>query len=222
MFAILRSKAYDVECSRLKDLMSQNTSIGEQRTGSRDDLATAIVAVAASARQRQIALGVLILFLFIAIENAPFSRIELGPAHSFVSIIEALMCAANLLTAVFLFVQYSIYPERALLVLAGGFVFGGLFALLHTLAFPSAHGSAVLIGDTLNSPTWLFGFWQTAFPLAIIAYALSKGRGDPVKRPGRAIRIEVGATIACVFVVTTALTWVATAGPDICHPFINL
>jgi len=122
------------------------------------------------------------------------------------------MCTANLLTAVFLLVQYSLYPQRALLVLAGGFVCSGLFALLHTLAFPSAHASAVQIGDKLSSPMWLFVFWQTTFALAVLIYALSKDAGTPVNQPGRSTRVEVGVAIACVVMVTGALTWGATAG----------
>jgi two-component sensor histidine kinase len=190
--------------------MLQKTSIGDS-PGSRDDLATSITTIPANARQRAVALRVLIFLVVIAAANAPFSLIPLGPAHSFLPVIQAVMCTANLLTAVFLLVQYSLYPQRALLALAGGFVFGGLFALLHTLAFPSAHASAVQIGDKLNSPTWLFAFWQITFALAVIVYARTKD-AQPFNQSGRSTGVEVGVTIACVLMVTGALTWVATAG----------
>src|SRR6516225_3471223 len=153
--------------------MLQKTSIGHQRPGSRDDLAASITAIPANARQRKVALGALIFLVVIAVVNAPFSLILLDRAHSFIPVIQSLMCAANLLTAVFLLVQYSLYPQPALLALAGGFVFSGLFALLHTLAFPAAHSSSVLIGDKISSPMWLFDFWQTTFALAVIIYARS-------------------------------------------------
>jgi Membrane-associated sensor, integral membrane domain len=191
--------------------MLEKTSIGDHRPGSRDDLATSITAIPANARQRKLALRVFFLLVVIAVVNAPFSLIPLGPAHSYIPVIQAVMCAANLLTAVFLLVQYSLYPQHALLALAGGFVFSGLFALLHSLAFPSPHGD-VLIGDKLDSPTWLFVFWQTTFALSVIIYALSKYAGEPVNQSGRSTRVEVGVAIACVVMVTGALTWVATAG----------
>jgi two-component sensor histidine kinase len=190
--------------------MLQKTSIGDS-PGSLDDLATSITVIPANARQRTVARRVFIFLVVIAAANAPFSLTPLGPAHSFVPVIQAVMFTANLLTAVFLFVQYALYPQRALLALASGFVFSGLFALLQALAFPSAHASAVQIGDKLNSPTWLFVFWQTTFPLAVIIYALSKAT-QPLNQSGRSTRVEVGVTIACVFMVTGALTWVATAG----------
>jgi two-component sensor histidine kinase len=192
--------------------MLQKTSIGDQRPGSRDDLATSITAIPANARQRKLALGVLIFLVVIAVVNAPLSLISLGPAHSFIPVIQTVMCTANLLIAVFLFVHYSLYPQHALLVLAGGFVFSGLFALMHTLAFPSAHAGDVLFGDSVDSPTWLFNLWQTTFPLAVIIYALSKDAGKPVNQSGRSTGVEVAVAIAGVVMVTGALTWVATEG----------
>jgi two-component sensor histidine kinase len=192
--------------------MLQRTSIDDQRRGSRDDLAASITAIPASARQRKLAFRVFIFLVVIAVVNAPFSLLPLGPVHGYIPDIQTLMCAANLLTAVFLFVQYSLYPQRALLALAGGFVFSGLFALTHTLAFPSTHAGDVLIGDQINSPPWLFAFWQIAFALAVIIYALSKDRGEFASQSGRSTTVDVGITIACVVMVTGALTWVATAG----------
>jgi two-component sensor histidine kinase len=205
--------------------MLQKTPIGDQRSGPRDDLATSITAIPASARQCKIALSVFIFLVVIAAVNAPFSLIQLGPGHSFVPVIQTLMCAANLLTAVFLLVQYALYPQRALLALAGGFMFSGLFALMHTLAFPSTHTGDFLIGDKLNSPTWLLVFWQTTFALAVITYALSKDAGKPVNQSGRSTGVEVGVTIACVVMVAAALTWVATEGvgylPPVHHTLIQ-
>src|SRR5262249_34552627 len=70
-----------------------------------------------------------------------------------------------------------------------------------------------LIGDELNSAGWLFVFWQTVFPLSVIAYTLLKdappvGADASVRSPGTII----GGTIACVVTATAALTWLATAG----------
>ncbi len=187
-------------------------TIGDQRPGSSDDLATSITVIPANARQRKTALSVFVLLVVIAVANAPFSLIPLGHAHSYVPIIQAVMCIANLLTALFLLVQYSLYPQHALLALAGGFMFSGLFALMHVLAFPSAHAGDVLIGDKLSSPTWLFAFWQASLPLAVIIYALWKDGRKPLKQSRRSTGVEIGVTIACVLMVTGALTWVATAG----------
>jgi signal transduction histidine kinase len=195
--------------------MLQKTSfIGEPDVGSRDDFPIVITAMPANARQRKIAFGAFIFIVVIAVANAPFAHIQLGHVHYFVPVVQTAMCIANLLTAVFLFTQYSMYPQRALLALAGGFTFSGLFAILHTIAFPAAHSATTLIGDKLNSPTWLFTCWQVTFSLAVIVYALSKDGSEPINRVGRSTRADIGVTIVCVAIATAALTWVATAGVE--------
>jgi membrane-associated PAP2 superfamily phosphatase len=93
---------------------------------------------------------------------------RLARVGAFVPVIQTVMCMADLLTAVLLFAQYSVYPERALLALGGGFVFSGLLAIERALALPGAYAPAGLIGDGLNSASWLFVFWRTSFPLAVI------------------------------------------------------
>jgi two-component sensor histidine kinase len=98
------------------------------------------------------------------------------------------------------------------LVLAGGFVFSGLFAFLQTLTFSNAYVPGVLIGDTLNSPGWLFVCWHTMFPLAVILYALTKDAGESVNRTDRSASSTIGVTVACVVAVVAGLTWGATAG----------
>jgi signal transduction histidine kinase len=195
--------------------MLQKTSfVGEPDVGSRDDFPIAITAMPANARQRKIALCVFIISVVILLVNVPFAHIQLGHVHYFIPIVQTAICIANLLTAVFLFTQYAMYPQRALLVLAGGFISSGLFAFLYTVAFPAANGAATLIGDKVNSPTWLYASWQATFSLAVIVYALSKDRGEVDNRAGRPIWTDIGVTIACVAIATAALTWIATAGVE--------
>jgi hypothetical protein len=161
--------------------MSWKTSIGA--LGLHDGFAT-IAALPANAWQRKIALRAFIILLVIAVVNVPLSDIQLGRNDYFVPFIHTAMFLAYLLTAAFLFAQYSIYPRRALLFVAGGFICSGLVAVVHLFSFPSASGSTVLIGDELNSPTWLISCWQTIFPLTVIAYALSKNESEAADRSG--------------------------------------
>jgi len=192
--------------------MLHKTSIGDKGAGSHHDLSIVIAAMPATGRQRKIAVGALVALVIIVAATLPLAHIELPRVNSFVPITETAICIASLLTAAFLFAQYSVYPERALLVLAGGFIFNGLFAFLHVLAFPGVYGPASLIGDGSNSLSWLFNFWNTLFPAAIIVYALAKDRAALVNRSIRSIRIDIGITVACVVVATAALAWAATSG----------
>jgi two-component sensor histidine kinase len=198
--------------------MLPKTSIDEEGAGSHHDLSTVVAAMPASGRQGKIAIGALIVLLIIVAATLPLAHIQFPRITSFVPIVETAICLASLLTAVFLFAQYSIYPQGALLALAGGFVFNGLFAFVHILAFPGAYGAASLIGDGTNTLSWLFNFWNILFPANIIVYALSKDAGAAVNRSLRSIWVDIGVIVACVVVVTAALTWVAASGLEYLPP----
>jgi two-component sensor histidine kinase len=192
--------------------MLQKTSIGDKDAGSHRDLSIVIATMPATSRQHKIAIGALIVLVVIVAATLPLVHNQFPRIHSFIPIIETTICLTNLLTAAFLFAQYSVYPQRALLVLAGGFVFNGLFAFLHILAFPGVYGSGSLIGHGMDSLSWLFNFWTTLFPITVIVYALSKDADAAIDRSIRSISGDIAVTIACVVLATAALTWIATSG----------
>jgi two-component sensor histidine kinase len=192
----------------------KKSSNGDLSAGTRDDFPVVVTTMPANARHYKIASGGLIVLIVLLTIVMPFAAIPLRRVDAFTPVIQTLICVANLLTATFLFAHYWIQPQRALLALASGFVFSGLFAFLQTLAFPDAYGPGVLIGDQLSSAVWLFVFWHTVFPLAVIVYTLSKDSGDAVQRPSRSTGVTIGITIACVVTATAGLSWVATAGAE--------
>jgi two-component sensor histidine kinase len=168
----------------------------------------------ATARHYKIAYGGFIILLVLVAIVTPFANVPLRRVDAFTPVTQTVMCITNLLTATFLFAHYWLQPQRALLALASGFLSSGLFAFMQTLAFPDAYGPGVLIGDPLNSAGWLYTFWHTAFPVAVIVYTLSKNAGDAVQRCSRATGAIIGSTIACVVMVTAGLSWVAVAGAE--------
>jgi Membrane-associated sensor, integral membrane domain len=194
-------------------LQKTSTPISAASPNWRPEFAIVITALPATGRQRKVALGAIITMAVIFAITLPFANVHLVRIEAFVLATQSVMCAADLLTAALLFSQYSVYPQRALLVLASGYVFSGLFAFLEACAFPGvfARNSLIYFGDELNSTAWLFTFWHTVFPLAGIVYALSKAAGA-ADRSGEQIRTIIGVTVACVVTATAALTWLATAG----------
>jgi PAS domain S-box-containing protein len=179
-------------------------------TSSRHEFPVVIAAMPANAQQRKIAFGALAILVVLIALTIPFAKIELARVDAFVPVVQTVMCVAHLLTAVFLFAQYSVYPQRAVLVLASGFVFSGLFAFVQTLAFPGAYSPDGLIGDGDNSAGWLFMFWHTTFPLTVIFYTLSKDTGAATHRFDASTRVTIIVAIACVVMATAGLTLVAT------------
>ena len=189
----------------------QKTSVGNRVGSDADDFPIVITTMPANARQHRIAFrGFAILVVVVAI--VMLANIQTARVDAFVPVVQTMMCIADLLTAAFLFAQFSVQPQRALLALASGFVSSGLFAFLQTLAFPGAYGPGVLIGDELSSAGWLFLSWHTIFPLAAIVYVVLKDAGEATNRSRRSTRSAIGLAIACAVAVTAGLTWGATAG----------
>jgi PAS domain S-box-containing protein len=206
----LRDHEAFVEVDIPEKRLMQRIRVGDPDTDSRHNFPLVIVTMPATARQGKIAFSTLVVLAVILAVTIPFANIELARVDAFVPVVQSVMCVADLLTAMFLFAQYTVYPQRAVLVLAGGFVSSGLFAFVQTLAFPGAYTPAGLIGDGDNSAAWLFQFWHSTFPLAVIVYTLSKDAGAAAIRSGPSTGVTVVLTIACVVTATAGLTLVAT------------
>jgi signal transduction histidine kinase len=178
------------------------------------DFPLVIATMPASQRQREVAISVVVLLVLAAAVIAPFATVQAARVDAFIPVLQTVLCAADVITATLLFSQYSIQPQRALLVLASGYIFSGSFAFLQTLAFPGAYAPAGLIGDEFNTPGWLFVLWNTTFPLAILIYALSKNAHPAAALAARSTSATIGFTVAFVLVAIAGLTWIVAAKPD--------
>ncbi|EHR03210.1 MASE4 domain-containing protein [Bradyrhizobium sp. WSM471] len=172
----------------------------------------------ASPRQKAWAVGVAVLLIVAAASIAPFATIQLGQINGFVPVLQTALGLAEFITAALLFAQFAIQPQRALLALASGYVFSGSFAFLQTLAFPNGYAPAGVIGDGLNSPAWLYVFWHTAFPAAILVYGFTKDHST-VGRPGRPARASIAFAISCIAIAIAGLAWLVTAKAELLPSF---
>ena len=154
--------------------------------------------------------GVAILLTVAAAVIAPFANIQLGRVDAFIPVLQTVVCVFDLVTAIFVFAQFSVQPQLALLALASGYTFSGAFAFLQTLAFPGGYAPAGLIGDRLNTPAWIYGLWHITFPSAILVYALSKDTIGVGMVPGRSTKATIVSTVAIVFALIAGLTWIVT------------
>jgi signal transduction histidine kinase len=179
---------------------------------SRQDFPIVIASMPASAQERRLAFGLIMLLCAILAIVAPFANVQLGRIDAFVPTVQTVMCVVDLITAAFLFAQYSVLPKPALLALASGYVFTALFAFIQTLAFPRAYSANGLIGDGINSPAWLFVLWHTSFSLSVIVYALLKDVDEPARVSRTSAAVTIAFALACIVAVTAALMWVVTAG----------
>jgi signal transduction histidine kinase len=172
-----------------------------------------IASMPISAQQRRIAFGIVIFLSVVFAAVLPFASLQVGRIDPFIPVVQSIICVTDLITAVLLFAQYLIQPQRSLLALASGYICSGLFAFLQTLEFPGAYGATGLLGGGPSVAAWFSNFWRMTFALAVIAYALLKDANDTAGQftkdePSRAIAI----TIACALAVTAGLTYLGTAG----------
>ena len=139
---------------------------------------------------------------------APFASIQLGRVDGFVTAVLAIVFVTDLAVTVLLFSQFAVVRSRALLLLASAYLFSALMVAMHALAFPGAFTPAGLLGGLQTSP-WLYVFWHAGLPVAVIAYALLKDRGDEdavVVPPTTAVAVAAAAVAGLVI----ALTWSAS------------
>jgi signal transduction histidine kinase len=185
------------------------------------DFPLVIASMPVTAQHRRMAVGVVILLIVAAAIIAPFASIQLGRADAFIPVLQTVLSVADLITAVLLFAQYSIQPQRALLALASAYIFSSSFAFLQTLAFPGGYAPAGLIGDGPNSPAWIYVLWHTSFPAAILVYALIKDTSGADKLPARSTTATILFTVAGVIATIAALTWIVTTKTEYIPSFFT-
>jgi signal transduction histidine kinase/CheY-like chemotaxis protein len=160
----------------------------------------------------RLALGVVAISVVMFLAALPFAKVPLTPLWPFIPIYQSALIVNDLITAVVLFGQFAILRSRALLVLAGGYLFTAAMAALHMLTFPGLFAATGLLGAGPQSTAWLFMFWHGGFPLCVVVYALLEPTTRETEVPSRRPGIAVVFTVAAVLIAAGALTLLATAG----------
>src|SRR5215213_2603691 len=163
--------------------------------------------------QRRLARAFLLGLLIILLGTWPFAALKLPEVDAFVPSLAAALFVSDCVTAALLFAQFSILRQWALLVIASGYLFSGLIVVAHALTFPGAFTATGVLGSGLQSAVWLYWFWHSGLPIAIIGYVLLKDT-DRVSDV-RFTRQAVGSSIAGVLALGTALFRFVTQHEDL-------
>jgi signal transduction histidine kinase/ActR/RegA family two-component response regulator len=158
--------------------------------------------------ERRLALAVVVASAAIFLALVPFAKVPLGPLGAFIPMYQSALALNDLITAALLFGQFNVARSRALLALAGGYLFTAVMAVLHMLTFPGLFAPSGLLGAGPQTTAWLFMFWHGGFPLCVAAYALLKNTTHEILRP----RLAIVGSIVAVPVAAGGLTLLATAG----------
>jgi signal transduction histidine kinase len=170
----------------------------------------------AGARERRLALGALAVSTVVFVAAAPFAKLQLTAIPAFLPAYQAALILNELLTALLLFGQFYILRSRALLFLAGAYLFSALMAVSHALSFPGLFFATGLLGAGPQTTAWIYFLWHAGFPLLVIVYALAP---PEAKQPGHP-RLAIVGCMAAGIALAAGLTLFTTAGHDLLPPIM--
>ena len=172
----------------------------------------------ATLQQRRFVLVATLSLLVACALATPFANVPLSRFNAFIPSIDALIFVNDLITAVLLYAQYSIFPSRAILALASGYLFTALIVIPHALTFPGAFAPTGLLGASLQSSVWLYFFWHLGSAAAVLSYACLKNGDHPNGGDDASIRSAINWSVAIVLALVCGLTWLAVAGDRFLPP----
>jgi signal transduction histidine kinase len=176
-----------------------------------DDPKIALINLPPTSKQNWSAVAVVAILLVALGIVTPFAATPLPRFAAFIPFLNATILVTDLITAILLFAQFSIYRSRALLVLAGGYFFTAMIVIPHALTFPGAFSPTGLLGAGLQTTAWLYTFWHLGFPVALLIYAWLK---DEKYTMQGSIRSIIGWCVVITISLVCGLVWVATAGDE--------
>jgi signal transduction histidine kinase len=165
--------------------------------------------IPAGSADRRLAFAVVLVSVAIFVALVPFAKAPLEKVWPFIPIYQSALALSDVVTAILLLGQFRFLRSRALLILAGGYLFTAIMAALHMLTFPGLFGPAGLLGAGPQTTAWMFMFWHAGFPVCVVSYALVKNtRADVTSRP----RVAMAEGVVAVVAAATGVTVLATTG----------
>src|SRR6185369_10176734 len=111
----------------------------------------------------------------------PLAGVPLPPVPAFVASYQSALAINDLITAVLLFSQFAISRSRAVLLLASGYLFTAMAAIVHALTFPGLFAPGGLLGAGSQTTVWLYMIWHGVFPLLVLGYSLLTESGSRIR-----------------------------------------
>src|SRR5438270_5893799 len=150
----------------------------------------------ASSRDRRVALAVVGVSAVLFACAVPFATVPLTPVPAFVASYQSMLALNDLITAILLYSQFGLLRSRALLLLASGYLFTAVAAIVHLLTYPGVFAPAGLLGAGPQTTAWLYIVWHGGFPLLVLGYALLKEKDGGAKIQGSVGRANLGSILA--------------------------
>jgi PAS domain S-box-containing protein len=174
-----------------------------------DDRSIFLSTLPATSRDRTIAIGVVLVSAIFFATTLPFSRVPLPAIPAFVASYQSALAINDLITTILLLSQFSLLRSRALLLLASGYLFTAVAAVVHGLTFPNLFSAGGLLNAGPQTTAWLYMVWHGGFPLFVLGYALLKDKDGGSEIKGSVGQAIVWAVIA-VFAAMAAVIYLVT------------
>lgn len=163
-------------------------------------------------------IAIISMIVFVCL--APFAKVQLPIVPAFIPTYESALLICDLITATLLFGQFSLLRSRALLVLAGAYLFSGLMAIPHALTFPGVFSPTGLLGAGTHTTSWIYISWHVIFPLIVIAYASIKNKQQLISE-AISSREAIAWTVVAAAGTTLTLSLITILGQDYLPPILN-
>ncbi|HEY1435980.1 MAG TPA: MASE4 domain-containing protein, partial [Casimicrobiaceae bacterium] len=173
-----------------------------------------LVDLPAGQTQRRTAFAVALVLSGSAVVAAPFASVQLRQFEAFIPVSQTFIFVNDLITSVLLIAQFVIVRWRAILVLASGYLFTALIDVTQLLTFPGTFTPTGLLGAGLQTTGWLYEFWHSGFPIAVILYVVLKNQAPENRVSHKSARAAVAISVAVVIGMVLGLSWLATAGEE--------
>jgi PAS domain S-box-containing protein len=174
-----------------------------------DDRNIFLSTLPASPRDRKIAVTVVCGSAIFFAATLPFARVPLPPAPAFVASYQSALAVSDLITTILLLSQFALLRSRALLVLAGGYLFTAMAAVAHAVTFLNLPGGGGLLSAGPQTTAWLYIVWHGGFPLFVMGYALLKGKDGGPEIKG-SVGVSILWAIVAVLVLMTVIVFSVT------------
>ena len=177
-----------------------------------DVRALSLATAPATTGERRVAVAVVLVSVALFAALAPLARAPLPQLPAFLPIYQSALVVCDVVTATLLFGQFRILRSRALLALAGGYLFSAAMACAHALSFPGLFAPSGLLGGGPQTTAWLYFLWHMGFPGAVAAYALARGAGAPTHAEEGGPAGPIVASTTAALGAAVALTLLTTLG----------
>lgn len=160
-----------------------------------------------------LALAALVLLAII-----PFAKIRLPAQPIFIPVVQTLLIVNDWVTALLLFAQVYVTRSRPVAVVACGYTFAALMAMVHMLSFPGVFGPSGLLGGNQQTTAYLYALWHAGFAAALLLYAVLRRRRNLARARSP---VHILRAVAIVVVTSALLTAYATLGSSSLPPMLN-